>query len=76
MKALGGMVLIKWTDHAVSASTVYLVRSLGSVWGVAITASIVQNTLSSRLPHALTDIPNKDQVCHRPHADEVRKLMS
>lgn len=49
-------------DHAVSASTVYLVRSLGSVWGVAITASIVQNTLSWKLPSALAGIPNKDQI--------------
>lgn len=49
-------------DHAVSASTVYLIRSLGSVWGVAITASIVQNTLSSRLPAALAGIPHKDEV--------------
>ncbi|KAF2826659.1 MFS general substrate transporter [Ophiobolus disseminans] len=49
-------------DHAVSASTVYLIRSLGSVWGVAITAAIVQNTLNSRLPAALAGIPNQDQV--------------
>ncbi|KAF2639382.1 MFS general substrate transporter [Massarina eburnea CBS 473.64] len=50
------------SDHAVSASTVYLIRSLGSVWGVAITATIVQNTLSSRLPYVLSDIPNKEQI--------------
>ncbi|KAF2107328.1 major facilitator superfamily domain-containing protein [Lophiotrema nucula] len=49
-------------DHAVSASTVYLIRSLGSVWGVAITAAIVQNTLSARLPSALAGIPQKDQI--------------
>ncbi|KAF2727084.1 MFS general substrate transporter [Polyplosphaeria fusca] len=49
-------------DHAVSASTVYLIRSLGSVWGVAITAAIVQNTLSARLPEALEGIPNKTQI--------------
>ncbi|KAI8301868.1 hypothetical protein K4K61_008432 [Colletotrichum sp. SAR11_59] len=46
-------------DHAVSASTVYLVRSLGTVWGVAITSAIVQTTLSVRLPDALGDIPDK-----------------
>lgn len=50
------------SDHAVSASTVYLIRSLGSVWGVAITATIVQNTLSWRLPSALAGVPNKDQI--------------
>ncbi|KAF2023012.1 MFS general substrate transporter [Setomelanomma holmii] len=49
-------------DHAVSASTVYLIRSLGSVWGVAITASIVQNTLSSRLHGALAGIPDQDKI--------------
>ncbi|KAF2016950.1 MFS general substrate transporter [Aaosphaeria arxii CBS 175.79] len=49
-------------DHAVSASTVYLIRSLGSVWGVAVTATIVQNTLSWRLPGALADVPNKDKI--------------
>jgi len=47
------------SDHAVSASTVYLIRSLGTVWGVAITSAIVQNTLSTRLPEALSGIPDK-----------------
>ncbi|KAK2030553.1 major facilitator superfamily transporter [Colletotrichum zoysiae] len=55
-------------DHAVSASTVYLVRSLGSVWGVAITSAIVQTTLSLRLPEALGDMPDKwtliDEIRH------------
>lgn len=50
------------SDHAVSASTVYLIRSLGSVWGVAITATITQNTLSSRLPRVLDGIPNKEEI--------------
>lgn len=50
------------SEHAVSASTVYLIRSLGSVWGVAITATIVQNTLTWRLPSVLADIPNKEQI--------------
>ncbi|KAF2766348.1 major facilitator superfamily transporter [Teratosphaeria nubilosa] len=49
-------------DHAVSASTVYLIRSLGSVWGVAVTATIVQNTLKWRLPQALSNVPNKAQI--------------
>lgn len=49
-------------DHAVSASMVYLVRSLGTVWGVAITSAIVQTTLSVRLPEALGDIPDKLNV--------------
>ncbi|SPO05492.1 related to multidrug resistance protein fnx1 [Cephalotrichum gorgonifer] len=54
-------------DHAVSASTVYLIRSLGSVWGVAITSAIVQTTLSIRLPDALGDIEDKSRII-----DEIR----
>lgn len=57
--------LLMQTDHAVSASTVYLIRSLGSVWGVAITAAIVQNTLNSNLPTALAGIPDQDQVSNQ-----------
>ncbi|KAK0386239.1 hypothetical protein NLU13_6076 [Sarocladium strictum] len=49
-------------DHAVSASTVYLIRSLGTVWGVSITSAIVQSTLSSKLPKALDGIPDKDHI--------------
>ena len=50
------------SDHAVSASTVYLIRSVGTVWGVAITSAIVQTVLKVKLPAALGDIPNKAQV--------------
>lgn len=50
------------SDHAVSASTVYLVRSLGTMWGVSITSAILQTTLSVRLPEALGDVPNKWKV--------------
>ncbi|CAH0018558.1 unnamed protein product [Clonostachys rhizophaga] len=49
-------------DHAVSASTVYLIRSLGAVWGVSITSAIVQTTLSVRLPDALSGISDKWRV--------------
>lgn len=49
-------------DHAVSASTVYLIRSLGTVWGVAITSAIIQNTLSSGLDEALNEVPDKWKV--------------
>ncbi|KAJ5273675.1 hypothetical protein N7478_008800 [Penicillium angulare] len=49
-------------DHAVSASTVYLIRSLGTVWGVAITSAIVQNTLYSGLPEALSGLI--DEIRH------------
>lgn len=50
------------TDHAVSASTTYLVRSLGTVWGVSVTSAIVQNTLSVRLPQVLSEVPDKWRV--------------
>ncbi|KAF9632734.1 Major facilitator superfamily transporter [Lasiodiplodia theobromae] len=50
------------SDHAVTASTVYLIRSLGSVWGVAITSAVLQNTLKKKLPVALPDVPGKDEI--------------
>ncbi|KAM0356157.1 hypothetical protein ACHAPU_000552 [Fusarium lateritium] len=49
-------------DHAVTASTVYLIRSLGTVWGVSVTSAIVQTTLSVRLPDALSDVTDKWRV--------------
>ncbi|KAK4031461.1 major facilitator superfamily domain-containing protein [Parachaetomium inaequale] len=58
-------------DHAVSASTVYLIRSLGTVYGVAVTSAIVQTTLSVRLPDALGEIPDKWRVI-----DEIRHSVS
>ncbi|KAJ5354408.1 uncharacterized protein N7496_012841 [Penicillium cataractarum] len=59
------------SDHAVSASTVYLIRSLGTVWGVAVTSAIIQNTLSSGLGEALSGIPDKWKVI-----DEIRHSVS
>ncbi|KAK1149617.1 hypothetical protein N8T08_005166 [Aspergillus melleus] len=50
------------SDHAVSASTVYLIRSLGTVWGVAITSTILQNHLNAGLPDALSGVPDKWKV--------------
>ncbi|KAL4820483.1 major facilitator superfamily domain-containing protein [Aspergillus spinulosporus] len=58
-------------DHAVSASTVYLIRSLGTVYGVAITSAIVQNELVRSLPGALRGVPNKWKVI-----DEIRHSVS
>ncbi|KAK4164316.1 putative vacuolar basic amino acid transporter [Cladorrhinum sp. PSN259] len=58
-------------DHAVSASTVYLIRSLGTVYGVAITSAILQTTLSVRLPDALGEIPDKWRVIN-----EIRHSVS
>ncbi|KAJ1709826.1 MFS drug transporter [Aspergillus flavus] len=59
------------SDHAVSASTVYLVRSLGTVWGVAITSTIVQNTLRSGLAEALSGVPDKWKII-----DDIRHSVS
>jgi hypothetical protein len=50
------------SDHAVSASTTYLIRSLGNVWGVSVSSAIIQTTLSVRLPEALSHVPDKDQI--------------
>ncbi|KAJ5117960.1 hypothetical protein N7526_010983 [Penicillium atrosanguineum] len=58
-------------DHAVSASTVYLIRSLGNVYGVAVTSAIVQNTLRSGLAEALSGLPDKWKVI-----DEIRHSVS
>ncbi|KAJ5762720.1 hypothetical protein N7533_001401 [Penicillium manginii] len=73
---------IRVANHAVSASTVYLIRSLGTVWGVAITSAIIQNTLSSGLAEALSEIPDKWKVQFRPRTavpiviDEIRHSVS
>lgn len=49
-------------EQAVSTSIVYLVRSLGTVWGVAITSAIVQNVLTTRLPLVLDGLPDMEKV--------------
>ncbi|KAI1073795.1 major facilitator superfamily domain-containing protein [Whalleya microplaca] len=63
-------------DHAVSSSTVYLIRSLGTVWGVSITSAIVQTTLSVQLPSALGDVPDKWRVINavRHSVEALREL--
>lgn len=60
-------------DHAVSASTTYLVRSLGTVYGVAVTSAIVQTTLSVRLPQVLGNIPDKQKVRIQEREENVRR---
>ncbi|KAI2609976.1 major facilitator superfamily domain-containing protein [Hypoxylon fragiforme] len=63
-------------DHAVSASTVYLIRSLGTVWGVSLTSAIVQTTLNARLPVVLRDVPDKWRIIDaiRHSAEAIRDL--
>ncbi|CAK7198650.1 hypothetical protein SEUCBS139899_001314 [Sporothrix eucalyptigena] len=63
------------TDHAVSASSVYLIRSLGMVWGVAITSAILQTTLSLRLPQVLADTITDTDELERV-VDELRHSVS
>ncbi|KAK3326031.1 major facilitator superfamily domain-containing protein [Apodospora peruviana] len=62
-----GLATFQHSDHAVSASVTYLIRSIGSVLGVAMVSSIVQTTLSIRLPDALGDTPHKWRLI-----DEIR----
>ncbi|KAH8673860.1 major facilitator superfamily domain-containing protein [Xylariales sp. PMI_506] len=63
-------------DHAVSASTVYLIRSLGTVWGVSLTSAIQQTTLSAQLPEALSEVPDKWRVIEaiRHSVEALREL--
>jgi len=51
-----------FSEQAVATSVVYLSRSMGTVWGVAGSSTIIQNVLASKLPGALAGIPGKDKV--------------
>ncbi|KIX10473.1 uncharacterized protein Z518_01556 [Rhinocladiella mackenziei CBS 650.93] len=50
------------SQQAVSTSMVYLFRSMGTVWGVAASSTLLQNILAKQLPSALSGTPNKDQL--------------
>ncbi|KAH8812130.1 major facilitator superfamily domain-containing protein [Xylogone sp. PMI_703] len=50
------------SEQAVSTSIVYLFRSMGTVWGVAASSTIIQNVLASQLPIALSDVENKEKI--------------
>jgi MFS family permease len=63
-------------DHAVSTSTVYLIRSVGSVWGVAITSAITQTVLKTRLPNALEGLPDKWKVRIRVPLRQSRCILT
>ncbi|KKY18163.1 putative mfs drug [Phaeomoniella chlamydospora] len=57
-------------DHkqqAVSTSMVYLFRSLGTVWGVAASSTIIQNIMARQLPDALHGVPDAEKII-----DEIR----
>ncbi|EEU33637.1 uncharacterized protein NECHADRAFT_56352 [Fusarium vanettenii 77-13-4] len=40
-------------EQAVATSTVYLIRSMGAIYGITVTSAIIQNVLVERLPEAL-----------------------
>src|ERR1700761_6790622 len=62
----GIQLLTSRTEQAVATSLVYLIRSLGTIYGVTATSAIVQNVLVTRLPEALKGIPEKDKVTSNP----------
>ncbi|KAH7629491.1 major facilitator superfamily domain-containing protein [Sordaria sp. MPI-SDFR-AT-0083] len=49
-------------DQAVATSTVYLIRSMGSIYGVTVTSAIVQNVLMTRLPATLGDAATDELI--------------
>ncbi|KAK0733119.1 major facilitator superfamily domain-containing protein [Lasiosphaeria miniovina] len=54
--------LFEHREQAVATSTVYLLRSMGTIYGVTVTSSIVQNVLLSRLPAVLGDLATDELV--------------
>ncbi|KAL1852829.1 hypothetical protein VTK73DRAFT_9127 [Phialemonium thermophilum] len=57
--------LFEHKEQAVATSTVYLIRSMGNIYGVTLTSAVVQNALVAGLPVALGDIAGKDQIVER-----------
>ncbi|KAH8890352.1 MFS general substrate transporter [Thozetella sp. PMI_491] len=54
--------LFEHREQAVATSTVYLIRSMGTIYGVTATSTIVQNVLTARLPTALGDIASDELI--------------
>ncbi|KAL2162505.1 hypothetical protein VTH06DRAFT_7419 [Thermothelomyces fergusii] len=54
--------LFEHSEQAVATSTVYLIRSMGSIYGVTVTSAIVQNVLLARLPATLGDAATEELV--------------
>ncbi|KAJ4410033.1 hypothetical protein N0V85_004009 [Neurospora sp. IMI 360204] len=54
--------LFEHRDQAVATSTVYLIRSMGTIYGVTITSAIVQNVLMARLPATLGDAATEEVI--------------
>ncbi|KAK3291581.1 major facilitator superfamily domain-containing protein [Chaetomium fimeti] len=49
-------------EQAVATSTVYLIRSMGTIYGVTVTSAIVQNVLLARLPEARGDSATEELI--------------
>lgn len=60
-------------EQAVATSTVYLIRSMGSIYGVTVTSAIVQNLLAAGLPGALGDAAT-DEVRSDPPNSPVHAM--
>jgi len=54
--------LFEHNEQAVASSVVYLLRSLGSIYGVTITAAIVQNFLAAGLPEVLGEDATEELI--------------
>ena len=61
-KALPGTGSSPFSEQAVATSTVYLLRSMGTIYGVTTTTAIVQNVLIAQLPQTLGPDAT-DEVC-------------
>lgn len=53
---------------------VYLFRSMGTVWGVAASSTLIQNILAQELPSALHGMPNQDKVSSLRTINELHLL--
>ncbi|KAK3682826.1 major facilitator superfamily domain-containing protein [Podospora appendiculata] len=54
--------LFEHREQAVATSTVYLIRSMGTIYGVTISAAIVQNVLMARLPATLGEQATEELI--------------
>ncbi|KAK4118337.1 MFS general substrate transporter [Parathielavia appendiculata] len=54
--------LFEHSDQAVATSTLYLIRSLGTIYGVTVTSAIVQNVLLTRLSGTLGDAATEELI--------------
>ncbi|KAJ9156229.1 Mfs transporter [Pleurostoma richardsiae] len=59
-------------EHAVATSLLYLVRSMGAVWGVASVSTVTQTVLASKMSDAFSDKPGGPEIIEAlKHSVEV-----